>query len=290
MIEFKSQLVQISDAELEVFSAGEGEAVFVCTHPYKDPKGPYPSGGLTDALARCGRTFYVCPRGTGGSTPEERRDKLTLAQLARDMEEVRAALGVTSWTPAGSSTGGMTALQYAVNFPDRVDGLVLVCTGASYRVFDDPDCIYNPGNPHFLAEQEARLAGTEAAFGDKWLTTILDLSVHNKAVLPNLIGNMKVSAIRADVDREELLDWKWDVEPYLKDIAAPVVVIAGRHDVQSPLIASYTMVRQIETSEFVIFNGSGHFPYEEEPERFRQVIADFAGRRLKSRGRDGWPA
>jgi hypothetical protein len=41
-----------------------------------------------------------------------------------------------------------------------------------------------------------------------------------------------------------------------------------------------TRCNAIKTSEYAIMNNSGHFPYDEEPERYRQVIEDFTRRCL----------
>src|SRR5271156_5504311 len=70
---FRSRMIDLSDTRLEVLEAGKGPTTFVCTHPYFDASGPFPAGGLTEALASAGRTLYVCPRGTAASAEEHRR-------------------------------------------------------------------------------------------------------------------------------------------------------------------------------------------------------------------------
>ena len=61
----------------------------------------------------------------------------------------------------------------------------------------------------------------------------------------------------------------------------PTLVIAGRFDVPvGSLDPGLEILKSINGSEYAIMNGSGHFPYDEEPERYQQVIADFSRRRL----------
>src|SRR6202042_3363246 len=113
---------RLSDTQLEILEAGEGPTTFVCTHPYFDVSAPFPAGGLTEALASAGRTLYGCPRGTANSADEPRREKLTLSQLADDTEAIRQELGIQKWVPAGSSTGGMTAMVYGIRYPNSTRG------------------------------------------------------------------------------------------------------------------------------------------------------------------------
>jgi proline iminopeptidase len=163
--EFGSERVDIGETVLEVLEAGEGPVTFACTHPYVDASGPQPAGGLSDALADAGRTFYVAPRGTVRSDPEERPEKLGMHQTVDDLEALRRALGVERWVVSGTSTGGMTALEYGLRYPESVSGLVCIGGAASWRFLEDPGCIYNPEHPEAWREEEARLAldGSEQA-------------------------------------------------------------------------------------------------------------------------------
>lgn len=275
---FRSKMVEISDTRLEVLEAGSGKTTFVCTHPYLDASGPFPAGGLTEALARAGRTFYVCPRGTAGSASESRPEKLTLSQLADDMEEVRERLGVEKWVPVGSSTGGMTALQSGIRYPNATKGLVLSCTAASYRFLEGPGTLYNPANPTY--QRLARIREATRA-GPEYERAQIEASLHNTKVLDLVMQNVKIQKERAKADFEEVATHKWDVEPFLSGIRAATLIIAGRFDAQAgSLEPSFTMLRAIDGSEYAIMNSSGHFPFDEEPERYQQVIADFTKRRF----------
>jgi pimeloyl-ACP methyl ester carboxylesterase len=145
-VEFQSHIIDISDTSLEVLEAGHGPGPFVCTHPYFDATGPHPGGDLTQSLASIGKTLYICPRGTGRSAPESRPEKLTISQLVDDLEAIRRKLKIERWVPVGHSTGGFTALEFAVRHPDAISGLMLICTAPSYRFLENPASLYNPEN------------------------------------------------------------------------------------------------------------------------------------------------
>ena len=277
MHEFVSRRVDVGETVLEVLEAGEGPPVFACTHPYLDTTGPRPAGGLSEALAGAGRTVYLVPRGTGNSDPETRSEKLGMHQTVDDLEAARRALGVERWVVAGTSTGGMTAIEYTLRYPGSVSGLVAIGAAASWRFLEDPDCIYNPAHPEAWREEEARsrLDGSEEA-GKRWIRTVLELSLQRKELVDVLAGRTSnISAPRLARIREELIG-SWDREQEISSIGVPTLVACGRYDSQCPIRSSLLMAERIPDATLVVFEGSNHFPYEEEPEAFRQAILEFA--------------
>jgi ABC-type branched-subunit amino acid transport system permease subunit/pimeloyl-ACP methyl ester carboxylesterase len=276
---FSSRLVEIPGATIEVWEAGSGPITSVYQHAYIDPVGPFPAGGFGEALVESGRTIVVVPRCAGRSSGSANPRLLTMSQLADDMEAVRRALGVERWVVAGMSTGGMTALIYGLRYPDATQALVLSDTAPSYRFYEDPDCLYNPLNPSAWREEDARIAldGSDAA-NKRWIRTVLSLSLHNKAVLDDLVETTNIVPERLTAVRDEVLaDPPWNVEDQLVTIRCPTLVLCGRHDTQCPLRWSELIHDHVPGSELVVFAGSSHFPFEEEPERFRQSVAAFLG-------------
>lgn len=276
MREFLSRRLEVGETTLEVLEAGEGPLTFVCTHPYADTTGPHPAGGLTDALAAVGRALYIVPRGTGGSDPESDPAKLGVYQLVDDLDAVRKTLGINRWIVCGASTGAMTAVEYAIRYPVSTQGLVSAGGAASWKFLLDPACIYNPDHPEAWREEEARLAldGSEQA-AQHWIRTVLDLSLERKELLDRLAAGFSISAPRLDAVRDELIE-RWDREDDLSMIRVPALVACGRHDTQCPLQASVEMAARLPDAVLVVFDGSNHFPYEEEPEAFSDAIVEFA--------------
>lgn len=64
-------------------------------------------------------------RGSGKSTPSADLRENTTWDLVRDIERIRAMLGIEKWLVFGGSWGSTLALSYAITHPDRVKGLVL---------------------------------------------------------------------------------------------------------------------------------------------------------------------
>jgi proline iminopeptidase len=69
----------------------------------------------------------------------------------------------------------------------------------------------------------------------------------------------------------------WDVTGHLGEIRIPTLVLCGRDDEATPVLAE-TIHREIPDSELVIFEHSAHFPHIEETGRYVQVLDQFIGR------------
>lgn len=267
---FRSQLVEIEDATLEVWEGGEGPVTFVASHPYRANSGPHPGGHLTDALASIGRTLWICGRDVGRSSADPRDEKLTMRALADDSEQVRLALGIESWIPAGTSTGGVTALFVGLNHAQGVQALVLIGCGPSWHFIEEPYSIYNPRNPVF--QRLARLAREDGG-GDRWRRAMLEASVHNQDAVDTLMQEVVIHPRRLEVIGREIVDERWDDTRRLAEITVPTLVVNGRYDWQSgSLHPAFELVEGIATAQLALLNHSGHMPYTEEPAEFEYAI------------------
>jgi proline-specific peptidase len=69
----------------------------------------------------------------------------------------------------------------------------------------------------------------------------------------------------------------WDIVKRLGEIRVPTLVLSGRYDEATPVIAE-TVHRGIPGSEWVLFENSSHMPHLEEPEHYTQVVTSFLDR------------
>jgi proline iminopeptidase len=69
----------------------------------------------------------------------------------------------------------------------------------------------------------------------------------------------------------------WDITKRLSEIHVPTLVLCGRFDEATPVLAE-TIQCGIQGSELVIFEHSAHFPHIEENERFLQLLEKFLNR------------
>jgi pimeloyl-ACP methyl ester carboxylesterase len=70
---------------------------------------------------------------------------------------------------------------------------------------------------------------------------------------------------------------EWARAGRLPGIAAPALVLGGRHDECTPAIQE-DLHHRLPGSERVVFEQSAHLPHLEEPERFREAVEGFLDR------------
>jgi pimeloyl-ACP methyl ester carboxylesterase len=66
-----------------------------------------------------------------------------------------------------------------------------------------------------------------------------------------------------------------DLEPELKRIQSPTLLIWGDRDTATPLWMGQAMEKAIPDAGLVVFEGAGHFAYLDQYARFRAVVEKF---------------
>lgn len=232
-------------------------------------------GPLADAFSDLFTCHAVNPRGIGDSGPVRDDSDLSVESYVDDVEQVRAKLKVPSWVVVGGSTGGMAALLYALRHPNSVRGLVLVCSAASGRFAEGS--LFDPRHPRNPEVQQANARAMEGPQGiAAWQSVLWRLSVVDPERTPEPWGHNppEVSRPRMAAFGEQLPSI--DLEPRLRAITASTLVLAGRFDPLCPVPNSERIASAIPRARLHVFERSGHHPYVEEPDDFRDVVRRFA--------------
>ena len=214
---------------------------------------------------------YYDHRGNGRSARPP-IETLTHAQLADDADALRAHLGFPRVAVLGHSYGGCLALEYALRHPARVSHLVLVGTAPA---FDYPDEIAAEllcrGATPDLVSALLTLPADDAALADG-LRRQGPLGFHR--VRPETVDRTfrhTVFDAAANVRSKEL-SASYDVSRRLGEIAAPTLVVTGRHDFYCPPSQAARLHRGIAGSTLVVLDESGHYPFVEQPAAFRASL------------------
>lgn len=245
-----------------------------------------PGGEHSDQKARMNaltsrmQLVYFDHRGQGRSARGDVA-KYVLDENVEDMEALRLHLGLGPIVSIGTSYGGMVAMAHAARYPKSVSHLVLIVT-ASHSGF------------HARARQIVAERGTaeQKAICEQLWAGELD-SVDKIRRYYDIMGplySMKFDAAAAAAVRErgihspEALNrafapggflLNYDLRPELKNIAAPTLIIAGRHDWICPPEFSEEIHRLIPGSDLRIFEESSHSVRVDEPGKLIDAINGF---------------
>lgn len=195
----------------------------------------------------------------------------TMVQLAADAVSVLDALGVDRAHIFGASMGGFIAQWVAIGHPDRVERLVLACTG--------------PGRTNAVKakpEATAKLLGKGATTpaGAYRIACEVLYAPEFAAAHPEFIEAQVAERARHPVaarafQGQQAASWGHDAWERLPEIAAPTLVIHGTADVVMPPGNAERLADRIPGSRLVLLEGLGHLLFHEEPDEFGAIVAPF---------------
>ena len=90
-------------------------------------------------LAKDFKVIYFDAYGRGKSDRANSPDQYSFKGDVEDIEALRKALGFDKWDVLGHSYGGMVAQQYALDYPNSVNKLILVSTFYSGEMWQEND-------------------------------------------------------------------------------------------------------------------------------------------------------
>jgi pimeloyl-ACP methyl ester carboxylesterase len=171
-----------------------------------------------------------------------------MAALLTHSGQRRAVLG-------GHSLGGYLSLDFALRFPDRVAGLVLIDTGPGFR------------NDEAREGWNRRAEGTAARLAERGLAAMgssaeLHGNEHRDA------SGLIQAAMHTLTQRDS------HVLEGLPTIAVPTLVVVGSDDTPFLAAADY-MAAKIPQARKVVIPGAGHAPNVEQPALFDAELHDF---------------
>jgi proline-specific peptidase len=252
--------------------------------------GPGLSGqelGDLGGLGEFAELVILDPRGTGGSDRPADRAAYGFDDYVADMEELRAHLGSERLSVLGFSHGGMVAMAYAAEHPERVDRLVLAATLAS------KDPAFDAEMERALAEREDEpwYADARAALEEEESADFEDdeaLGRNLSRQWPLYFGRYgeterayveSIAHVTPNADALRHFNtevWPtFDLRPALARIGAPTLVLAGGRDFIAGPGAARAMVAELSDAELVVMPEAGHFLFVEAPEAFREAVRDF---------------
>ena len=245
---FQERWVEADGFRIRYLEAGQGPAL-VCLHGAGGPR----LSAAHDLLAERYRVIVFEVPGFGQSPVNERSG--SMRELAGTMAEAVGNLGIERYNLMGTSFGGKLALWMAIQFPERLEALVLV----------SPAAIRPDGHTRGEAPPEQRESLLYAHPERQPPRPRPDPEVLEKqeALVDRLMGP----------NRDE------ELESQLGEMTVPTLVLSGTEDRMIPPAMGRIYREKLPNCHFVLVYDAGHAIDADRPEAFVSVVGDFLERR-----------
>ena len=259
--------------------AGEGPALLLI-HGIGDNSTTW--DGVHAKLAQ--RFTVIAPDLLGHGKSDKPRADYSVAAYANGMRDLLSVLDIERVTLVGHSLGGGVAMQFAYQFPQLVERLILVSAGG---VTKDVNFVLRLASLPMGSEAIALLRlplvlpAVHAAgkiLGKALGTTALGHDLPNMLRVLNDLPEPTASAAFSRTLRA-VVDWRGQIVTmldrcYLTE-SVPVQIIWGTKDAVVPVRHAKMAHAAMPGSRLEIFEGSGHFPFHDDPARFIDLIQRF---------------
>jgi len=267
---------------LAVYIVGEGEPILVFPYPHAGTNEPMAQSDFSETFIELGRkviTFDV--PGAYASTREAKVDMNEMLDCAIDALESAGVDGKID--VAGPSMGGLVTLAFALEYPERVDQLLLVNTLSGFEAslnWGMPGSAWKWNQKEYwqlmywgILLQNGR---GNLAMHKRLMHLMREASYVNKSFVPPL------EIDENDKDKPTPVRFKWSKALWninyaeeLEHVIASTLVTAGRYDPQTPIECAQELTEGIPNNNLVVFENSGHYPFVEEKDEFLDVIGAF---------------
>ncbi|UNB50196.1 alpha/beta fold hydrolase [Mycolicibacterium sp. YH-1] len=230
------------------------------------------------------RFTVIAPDLLGHGKSDKPRADYSVAAYANGMRDLLSVLDIERVTVVGHSLGGGVAMQFAYQFPQLVDRLILVGAGGvtkdvnvALRIASLPmgsEALAALRLPMVLPALQlvGRVGG--ALFGKTGVGRDIPNMLRILADLPEPTASSAFArTLRA------VVDWRGQVVTmldrcYLTE-SVPVQLIWGSKDSVIPVSHGRMAHAAMPGSQLEIFEGSGHFPFHDDPDRFVALVETF---------------
>jgi len=233
-----------------------------------------------DRLA-VGRTLVYYDQRGGGRSAVDREVPVGWQEHVADLEALRSVWGLRRLTLAGYSWGGLLALLYAVQYPERVERLALVSPAPPWRSartdFERRLAARNSAPDVLAAKREVQDGGLRERDVETYRQRMFEFSVagyfHDWHQARNLTP-FRITGRTQQAVWESLGDF--DLRPRIGALRIRALVVHGEDD---PIpIETAATTADLLRAPLVAIPECGHVPFVEQPEHFVAGLDPFLPR------------
>ena len=271
------QRVTIHGHQRAFVKAGEGPALLLlhglgCDHTTWSP--------VIQQLAK--HYTVIAPDLLGHGASAKPRADYSVGGYANGMRDLLTVLGIDKVTVVGHSFGGGVAMQFAYQFPERTERMILVAPGGLgpevspvIRAITLPGFHTAMGVATLPGVRHAGMAGLRALSRSKLP------GVHDLSEVANIYASFRDPHARAAIRHvvRSVVDLRGQIvtmvdRAYLTT-AMPMLVVWGADDIVIPVKHAENAARIAPGAVVEILPNAGHFPHKDHPERFVKTVNTF---------------
>lgn len=238
-------------------------------------------------LSDIAHIIYYDQRGTGQSSQDSTGKTYTIRQAVEDLESLRKALKIDKWAVLGWSYGGFLAQCYALTYPERCTGLILV---ASQFGISEPATNRELVRSFFSPTEWAAIENVQKQANEDKLTTAAQVT-YNKHMAGDWKRYSYYKPTTAESIRTALYAWgpapgfeklmhpqiyTFNLRGKFDDFEIPTLIIEAKWDLLWGNPDKIELMRKIHPHATVeIFEKSGHKIFADEPEKFFGLLKNF---------------
>ena len=213
-----------------------------------------------------------------GLTGPHPRDDYSFAGMAEALDLITEELALERFVLGGNSMGGWMTWRYALAHPERIEALLLLdASGAPLRPGEEEPplnigfrLLKSPVGRFLSLHYTPRAVIERSALQTVSVKSVMDeAAVDRYWELLRYPGNRRAAGLRAVVEREP------EYAGRLGEIDAPTLIIWGAEDRLVLASAAQTFDDAMPNAEVIIYDGIGHLPMEEAPDRTAEDIDAF---------------
>lgn len=274
-----SQFIEINGVNIHYKEAGAGERTFILLHPFGGST--YSWREVIDKFAQYGKViaydrpaFGLTERPLPGEWEENPYGMKANVEILRELLD---SMGVEKAVLVGNSAGGGVAVAFALEYPERIDELILVDPGVG-----------GGRGPQFPAwalpvmwtPQMRHLGPLMMRDYQESLPRTLERGWFDQTKLTNEIRERHLQILKTANWDKAFYELTFapaypELRPLLPNLTVPVLIVAGQED---RLIRSWyfeAVATEIPEATLNLIPQCGHMPQEECPTEFMEVVLKY---------------
>jgi pimeloyl-ACP methyl ester carboxylesterase len=208
----------------------------------------------------------------GAGKTENSDQDFSIKILADDTINLLDRLDIARFHVFGVSMGGMIAQEVVLNYPEKVEKLILGCThcGVSKQILPSEEVIYILNRDHKKISPEKLIEGTiPLLFSENFIKNN-----------PEFIESYRQKLLKSPMSPKSFHQQIKAISSFnsclmLESISHPTLIIHGKKDVLVPYENAIILNKRIPNSKMILLDEAAHSFFQPNPERVINEIKNF---------------